>query len=147
VLAGGGPLVVSGVVAVVLGGMVSAVSGPLGWERGSWASAFLVLVTGVSQVALGASRRVLGSAALSGRVERRRAVLWNVGSVAVLVGTVRLGPVVVTAGGALLLVGIVAFTDDVRTARRQPARWAYTALLAVLGMSVPIGVALSWGGG
>lgn len=130
--------------AVVTGGLVAAVSGPLEWERGAWAAAFLVLVTGVSQTALATTRGLLGAASLRVGALVRRAVLWNLGSAAVLLGTMRGDPAVVTVGGVLLTVGIGSCARDLRCAPHHRIWWAYLALVVVLGCSIPVGVALSW---
>ena len=44
---------------VVAGGLVAAVTGPLRLEHGSWAAAYLVLVGGVAQGALGIAQYFL----------------------------------------------------------------------------------------
>ena len=44
---------------IVLGGLVAAVTGPLHFDRGSWLAAYLVLVCGVAQCAIGRQRLVL----------------------------------------------------------------------------------------
>lgn len=45
--------VIVGGVSIILGGLAAAATSPLGWEHGSWAAAYLVLVTGAAQLLLG----------------------------------------------------------------------------------------------
>ena len=49
-------LLVAGAASIVLGGLVAAVTGPLELEHGSWAAAYLVLVSGVAQWVMGEAR-------------------------------------------------------------------------------------------
>ncbi len=131
--------------AVVAGGLLAAVSRPFGWERGPWAAAYLVLVAGVSQIALGVHPLAAPRPAPIDITVVRQIVAWNVGSVLVLLGTVVMGAVVVTIGGVLLLVALAGFAAAGRGDRRpRPARLAYSALLVALAVSVPIGIAMSW---
>ena len=53
-----------------LGGAVAAVSDPFSFEQGSWLAAFLVLVGGVVQIALGAGQAAL----VGGAVEQNSIV-------------------------------------------------------------------------
>lgn len=81
------PFVVLGAACVVAGGLVAAAVAMAPSQLGSWAAAYLVLVGGVAQVALGA-----GQALLASRPPGRRAVAagvagWNAGNGAVLAGT------------------------------------------------------------
>lgn len=138
--------IVGGAVAVVAGGLVAAVSRTLGWERGPWAAAFLVLVAGVSQIGLGVGP--LAGPAPPGPVDWmvvRQVLSWNVGCVLVLAGTWAIGPIAVTSGGLLLLAALWSFATSRRDHRRSyGAVLAYSSLLVALAVSVPIGIAMSW---
>lgn len=139
------PFVVIGVVAVVVGGLVAAVTAPAGWTHGSWAAAYLVLVTGVAQVGLGAAQ---AAAVVTPPVGVRRSIElvgWNVGSALVILGTLLTSPPVVVVGSALLVVALVAFALVVREPAAGPP-WVRIALLLlalVLLVSIPVGVVLS----
>lgn len=137
------PYAVVGAVAVVAGGIVAAVTGPTGWDDGSWVAAFLVLVVGVGQIGLGAAQAA--SADVARRVVTAQIVAYNVGSALVLVATLAGSPAVVTLGGVVLVGALAGF---LASARRSDSRsWVarvQMALLVVLLVSVPIGIALSW---
>ncbi len=141
------PFVTVGAAAVIAGGGIAAIARPTGWDDASWVAAFLVLVVGVGQIGLGA-----GQAALDGvraRSERRLAAQvagFNAAAATVLVGTLLSAPAVVTAGGAALVVALASFVRPVR-ACPPGRRWlgrVYSALLIVLLVSAPVGLALSW---
>lgn len=139
-----GPVMTAlGCVAVVLGGLVAAVTGPLDWAKGSWAAAYLVLVVGVAQYVMGRMRP-------AGRRPDRggwgQLAGWNLGSLLVIGGTLAATPLLVALGSVLLVVALVlALWADLRVPGRAPAwwTWAYRALLLVLLVSIPVGIVLS----
>ena len=136
--------------AVVLGGLVAAVTEPLALDHGSWIAAYLVLVVGVAQGAMGRART---SDAVRSQIGAGLAQFgcWNVGGALVIVGTVverpwvvDLGSVLVCVALALALLATRGLTGPARAAWPRRA-WpvAYRALLVVLLVSVPIGMVLS----
>lgn len=138
---------------VVAGGLVAAVTGPTGWEHGSWVAAFGVLVAGVAQIGLGAGSAYLAPADGSrcrrlrrqGGGERLQAVLWNGGSLTVIAGTLLSGPLVVSAGGGLLAVALLRAVTAVRgAATRLRLVLAYRLLVLFVLSSIPVGLVLSW---
>lgn len=137
-------MVAVGCVAVVLGGLVAAVTGPLGWAKGSWAAAYLVLVVGVTQYVMGRMRP-------AGRRPDRggwgQLAGWNLGSLLVIGGTLVATPVLVTLGSVLLAVALVlALWADLRAPEdaRTWVTWGYGAMLVVLLVSIPVGTILSY---
>ncbi|MDR2998226.1 MAG: hypothetical protein LBU78_08915 [Microbacterium sp.] len=134
---------VVGVVMVVLGGLIAAVTGPLELEKGSWASAYLVLVAGVAQVAMGLALRRWGGGAGAAWWQF---VLWNIGNAAVVLGTLLASPVGVFAGSAALIAALVlAFLAALRTPinRDRMLLTGYRLLLALLAVSIPVGMVLA----
>ena len=138
------PFVAIGVVCVVAGGLVAAVTAPIASETSSWASAYLVLVAGVAQIGLG-----LGSSVLAPRPPSRVSTvgalaLWNLGNGSVLAGVLLDLTALVDIGGIALVIALVL---ALRTVRRStgPALLlrAYWLLVVVLGVSIPIGLVLS----
>lgn len=144
-------LVAVGVGCVILGGLVAAVTGPLGLEHGSWLAAYLVLVGGVAQVAFGLAPTLLNAPATSPRLGWSMLSAWNAGNVLVVAGTLAALPLVVDGGSALLIVGLATALYAARRSPRRTGReragllvgWAYRALLLVLLVSIPIGVVLA----
>lgn len=135
-------LIAFGGMQVVLGGLVAAVSGPLALSRGSWLAAYLVLVGGVAQIAMGgvASKRRTGNRRVLAQL-----LGWNIGNGAVMTGTMTSTPYVVDAGGIVLMAVLAILFRDTLHAT-QLTRWvrlAYLAMLAVLVASVPVGLALA----
>ncbi len=139
------PFAAVGVAAIVAGGLAAAVARPTEWSDGPWVAAYLVLVTGVGQIGLG-----LGQAALAPPPPARRLtiqlLLFDGGSLLVVVGTLVTAPAVVTVGGVVLTGALVSFALSGRAPSDQRVlRSCYLGLLAILIVSVPIGLALSWG--
>ena len=143
VVAAPGPVMVAvGWVAVVLGGLVAAVTGPFDWTKGSWAAAYLVLVVGAAQYAMGRRHPAGPPPDRPGWVQLAG---WNLGSLLVIGGTLVATPLLVDLGSVLLVVALaLALRGDLQGP--EPAAWvtwAYRAMLLVLLMSIPIGIVLS----
>jgi hypothetical protein len=132
-----------GVALVVLGGLVAAVTGPLDLAKGSWLAAYLVLVAGVSQCCLAVQHRVLRIADAS--ANRLLAILvgWNLGNLLVIVGSLTSAPLVVDAGGILLLAALVAAMAATWAHRALARAVLYRVVLAALIISIPIGLTLA----
>lgn len=138
-------LLALGGVAIVLGGLVAAVTGPFGWTKGSWAAAFLVLVVGVAQYAMGWMRADVADDR-SGWVQ---VAGWNIGGALVVLGTLVETPLLVDLGSLLLVVALAhALRADLRprpaaAARPRAMVVGYRLLLLVMLVSIPIGITLS----
>ncbi|WP_437582679.1 hypothetical protein ACSAGD_10475 [Paramicrobacterium sp. CJ85] len=140
----GVPFLVAGIVSIIIGGVVAAVTSPLSLEHGSWAAAFLVLVSGVALAALGVAQSALVADVGTGRIGAELAT-WLVGSLAVLGGTLLSSPLIVDVGGILLLISAVIF---IATVRRSPgsstaAVWTFRIVLLIIVVSIPIGLIMS----
>jgi len=152
-------LIAIGVCCVVLGGLVAAVTGPLDLAHGSWTAAYLVLVAGVTQCAMGRSRARRPDMAQprsrdSASWGWAQVGAWNLGNALVICGTLAGAPSVVDFGSVLLVVALVIALHATRPATTVAARsagqrvspwadWAYRALLLVLAVSIPVGMVLS----
>lgn len=139
-----GAFSIIGGASVIVGGLLAAVTSPLHLAHGSWAAAYLVLVNGVAQIALGKTQ-----AALAGSPSRRAAaselVAWNTGSAAVIGGTLVRLPLIVDVGGLLLIIALAMMIATVRgkTAGPRWALWTYRVVLVVVLVSIPIGLVLA----
>ncbi|MDN5764856.1 MAG: hypothetical protein L0H96_08380 [Humibacillus sp.] len=148
------PALVVGTLCVIAGGLVAAVTGPLALTHGSWAAAYLVLVAGVAQIALAAGQGLLAGQARH-PVGRRLLLVefaaWNLGNAAVIAGTLWSATWLVNLGGGLLVVALGALLVATRsgpgraeTAReRRVALLTVRALVALLLVSIPVGLWLA----
>ncbi|MGV1037757.1 MAG: hypothetical protein ACOYD0_12140 [Candidatus Nanopelagicales bacterium] len=151
-------MIAVGTSCVVLGGLVAAVTGPLGLGKGSWLSAYLVLVCGVSQLAMGVMGARVGGRQLSRRLGWTQFTTYNLANVTVIAGTLVGGlPFLIDAASVLLVVALgialnrsgtrsrsaeAAVTEAVSTSGRA-VMWGYRGLLVVLLVSIPVGMLLS----
>lgn len=131
-----------GVCFVVAGGLVAAVTGPLGLARGSWLAAYLVLVCGVAQGLLATAQ---SATSVPARVWLVQVVCWNVGNGLVIAGVLLDAAFVVDVGAVPLLVTLGL---AIHVVRRPPRRLliatsGYVAVLMVLIVSVPVGLVLT----
>ncbi len=143
-------LILIGCCCVVLGGLVAAASGPLGWVRGSWAAAYLVLVGGVAQYGMGQARVWHHQRSQSYGWGWAQVGAWNLGNAAVVGGTLAGATLIVGLGSALLFFALAIAWQAARggpgsVGGRMTALWsrAYQGLLLVLAVSIPIGMVLS----
>lgn len=139
------PFAAVGAACVVCGGLVAAATAPAPSEHGSWAAAYLVLVAGVAQIALGTGRVLLAPTPASRRRVAAEFVAWNGGNAAVLAGTLAGAVAAVDAGSALLVLALALLAWDVREAWPGGGWWLrlYCLLIGLLSVSVPIGVVLA----
>lgn len=140
------PFVIVAVLGVLAGGLVAAVTGPLGLRHGSWAAAYLVLVVGVAQAIFGMGRAWLPAvAAASGPRLLLELAAWNVGSLVVVAGTVLEQAWLVVTGSVLLVVSLASWAVSVRTVPqgRRRAATAYLLCVGFLILSVLVGIGLS----
>lgn len=133
-----------GAVSIVIGGLIAAVTSPLGWAHGAWAAAYLVLVTGAAQIALGIGQDHFTAGNVTARMGAAEMLGLNVGSIAVIVGTLAATPAVVDIGGALVLIALVLMLVAVREARLSAAVVIYRLIIVLLVLSIPIGLSLAY---
>lgn len=136
-------LLALGGLAIVAGGLVAAVTGPLSLDHGSWLAAYLVLVGGVASVAVGAAQTWLVTTRASGGASVAQVLAWVVGNIGVVVGSLTGSSAVVIVGGALLVVSLVIALTAALRVRHRALGWAYRAVLAVVAVSIPVGLVLS----
>ena len=129
----------------VAGGLTSAVTASVPTQASAWTVAYLVLVGGFAQLALGLGQSALAAAEPSWRLIGIQLAAFNLGNVAVVVGTLLRMPLIVDAGGALLLVALALFVWGVRgNTRKAPlVLYGYRFVALVLLVSIPIGLALA----
>jgi hypothetical protein len=146
-------LILLGYACIVAGGLVAAVTGPLQLQYGSWAAAYLVLVGGIAQLALGWVPGEVGRP----EIGRRAWIIvtgWNLGNALVIGGTLTALPLGVDVGSLLLVLALIlAIIGLVRPrggAVGSPRGWrvllrvAYLCLLVVLAISIPVGILLTY---
>ena len=140
------PFAMLGLVCVVAGGIVAAVTAPLALAHGSWMAAYLVLAAGVAQGALGTGQALLAPNAPSRGLMAAEVVGWNVGGAGVIAGTLLGEPMLTTAMGVILTITLALFMLGTRggQTRARPVLWLYRLVVLVLLVSVPIGVVMAW---
>jgi hypothetical protein len=139
------PFAVLGTASIVAGGLVAAVTATAPTEHASWSAAYLVLVVGVAQVALGVGQALLVSQSPTRRDIMLEFLSFNAGNAAVMLGTLLEQTWMVDGGGALLALALVVFLRAVRTPRVN-AGWllrSYQLVIVIVLVSVPIGLLLA----
>lgn len=139
------PFAVIGTACIVSGGLIAAVTAHSPSRQVLWAVAFLVLVGGVAQIALGVGQALLAASAPARRVVIAELVAYNAGSALVLAGTLSARLLLTDVGGALLSLALVLLFRGVHGSRATGG-WTvnlYRALIAIVLLSVPVGLVIA----
>ncbi|MCZ7631602.1 MAG: hypothetical protein M5U19_22210 [Microthrixaceae bacterium] len=109
-------------------------------------AAYLVLVVGVAQIALGAGLAWLPGEVVSETPRTTLATGWNLASVAVVAGTLISAPALTSIGGLVIAASLVGFVVAVTRSRPEMSGWAllYRALALFVLLSTPVGLLLAW---
>lgn len=135
------PFLALGTAAIVFAGLFSAATARSASYHSAWLVAYLVLVVGIAQVALGFGQWWLVSRPLRTSLVIAELIFFNIGNAGVIVGILLTAPYWVDAGSAWLVVALVIFGWAVRSPRRRGwALWAYWMLVILLLISVVIGL-------
>lgn len=127
--------------AIVFSGLFSAATARSASYHSAWFVAYLVLIVGLAQVALGIGQWWLASKPIAIATVITELLLFNLGNAGVIVGTLLAAPLWVDVGSALFVVALALFGWTVWTPRRRGvALWAYWALVIVLLVSVLVGL-------
>ncbi len=138
------PFGVIGACCIIAGGMLAAVVAHSPTEHQVWAVAYLVLVPGVVQVALGVGETILAAREPSPPALLGQVLLFNVGNGLVIAGTVTERAVVTDVGSALLVIALATFVVFSRGAHTQVLRWVYQTLVVIVLVSVPVGIVIQY---
>lgn len=137
------PFAAIGTLAIIAGGLLAAIVAPEPTEHAVWAVAYLVLVAGVAQIALGAGQSLLTERPPSPRLLAVELFTWNVGNAAVIAGTVSDTAAVTDAGGLLLVIALALLLGATRGARPGWVRPTYRLVVLIVLISIPIGLILA----
>lgn len=136
------PFAVVAGIGVVAGGLVSAAAAGAPSYTSSWAVAYLVLVVGVAQLALGVGQAHLAADPPSDQLILVEIVVFNVANIAILAGTVFDWIVLVYAGSGLFIVALALFLWAVRLAKGDHVRLLYGFRIVVAALIISAGVGL-----
>lgn len=137
------PYTVLAAAAVVAGGVLAAAVAHAPTQPLVWLASYLVLVVGVAQYLLGKGQAHVAATAPRASVSWSRWLLFNLGNVGVIVGTLWPRFFWLLGGTVLFLVAIIWFGYGVRKGARRVLWYGYLALLALVALSAVVGVVLS----
>ena len=136
-------LQVTGVLAIIVGGTLSAALAHAPTRPAMWLVAYLVLVVGMAQIALGAGQWRLAGRPLSPVLLASQWLLFNCANGLVIAGRLLAHPGAVAAGAVVLAASLVLFLRGVSGTGGGWLLCAYRLLVVLLGCSALVGVALS----
>ncbi|MGB7981002.1 MAG: hypothetical protein WCF36_09450 [Candidatus Nanopelagicales bacterium] len=147
------PWLALGVASIFAGGLLAAVVAHDPTEKAVWASAYLVLVAGLAQVALALARALLAPRPPQTGVLARDFLVLALGNAGVVIGTLTDALWLVDVGGILLVVALgltvwgtrggTGLTTEARPTWLAGLLWPYRLLVVILLVSIPIGLFLA----
>lgn len=141
------PFVALGTISIVAGGLVAAVTAISPTRHATWAAAYLVLVVGVAQLGIGTGQALLAPRIPSSRLITAELLTWDIGNAGVIAGTLLNRVALVDLGGVLLAISLVLFMVGARghTGEKRWLLYLYRLLIAIVLVSIPIGLIISRG--
>jgi len=139
------PFAIIAGVSIIAAGFISAITAFSPSYTASWAVAYLVLVVGVAQLALG-----FGQAWLAGEVPSKtliiaEVVLFNLANLATLLGTLLAWMALVYIGAVLMIIALAFFLWGTRIAK--PGKiwivYGFRAIVFILIVSAGIGLVIA----
>ncbi|MCO5316740.1 MAG: hypothetical protein M9938_11360 [Solirubrobacterales bacterium] len=127
-------------------GVVTIIRAATPFEDGIWLIAFLLLVGFLAQVLLAVGQAALRPEGISGSRVAAEALLWNVGTVLVPVGTMTGGKLGVILGSIALIAALALFARSGIEAGAGGGllRPIYLLFAVFMAVSVATGIGLSW---
>lgn len=138
-----GPFVWVGAAAIVAGGLIAGAIAHDPSRHWVWLVAYLVLVCGVAQCILGVGQAMLAPRAPGYIRLWGEWALFNLGNLAVIVGTLMQRFVVVVVGTVALLLALALFMYAIRKAARTRLRRVYEIVLAIVTLGALVGLGLA----
>lgn len=132
-----------GYLAIFAGGIIAAITAPLGLEKGSWLAAYLILVAGLAQLLLSHQCQILHVRLPAARASWIQLSFFVAGNVAVIIGSLLSQPIVVNLGGIGLIGALGIAIRNAAAAPQVWRKWALQLFYAAVVISVPIGLVLA----
>lgn len=139
---GAAPFAAASAAAIAIGGFLAAATAHSPTEHGTWSVAYLVLVAGVCQLAIGLGYAWLPPHPQPSRRALCLAVAFNAANLAVIVGTVTGQTWILVIGAAVLALTLLMMLTATRGAEPGPLPRLYRLLIVLLAVSIPIGLTL-----
>lgn len=142
-VAAAAPFAVLATAAIIAAGVTAAAVAYAPTQHLIWMVAYLVLVVGVMQWAFGAGQAWLAEQPPGQATVWGQWILFNLGNVGVVAGTLCNRTGVVAAGTVLFVAATAWFFHGVRRSRHRGWATAYHVLLALIFFSACIGLVVS----
>lgn len=137
------PFAVIAGLAIILGGVLSAVVALHPTRHPVWASAYLVLVVGVAQFLLAFGQSQLAAKPTNVVLITIEWIVWNFGNAIVIYGTFVYSTALVIVGSILMAISLALFAYGTRHARDRILGYLYRVFLVFVLLSSLVGIAIS----
>ncbi|HYI23946.1 MAG TPA: hypothetical protein VD767_00920 [Thermomicrobiales bacterium] len=137
------PFVIAGTASVIAGGLIAAVTAHDPTRHGVWTVAYLVLVGGVAQLALGIGQAIFTREPPGQTTTWVEFIGFNAGNAGVIAGTLTGQTWLVDAGSVLLAGALILFLRSVLGVPRTVPVLVYQVLIVFVLGSIPVGMLLA----
>lgn len=137
------PFACTALLAIVAGGLVAAINAHAPSRRLVWMVAYLVLVVGIAQLALGVGQTGLSLRAPSMRQVATQWLVFNLGNAGVIAGTLGGSARLTAAGTVAFVIALLMFLRGTRGARSGWLLFVHRGVLALVAAGATVGVLLS----
>lgn len=138
------PFISLGWAAILAAGFIAAAIARTPTELLVWMVAYLVLIAGAAQVAVGRALRSLPDAPPNLAAGWGQWVLLNLGHAGIIAGTLTRTFSLVAGATVVYWIAALWLGASVRPTTRKPGLLWYRVLIAVLIVAALVGLALSW---
>lgn len=139
------PFAIIAGISIIAAGFISAITAFSPSYSASWAVAYLILVVGVAQLALGFGQAAFAEKPPSKNLVGAEVVLFNLANLATLLGTLLAWIALVYLGAVLMMIALALFLWGTRQAK--PGRvwlvYGFRAIIFVLLISAGIGLVIA----
>lgn len=138
------PFLILAGLAVITGGLVSALTAHQPQRQMMWMSAYLVLVSGVAQAIFGAGQAYLAKVPPNAGFRYLQCALFNLSSAGVIASQLIPMHSLVYPSTLLFGMSMALFLFGTRDGVHRPWLWAYRLIVGFVGASSLVGIYLSW---
>jgi hypothetical protein len=137
------PFACVALLAIVAGGLVAAISAHAPSRPLVWMVAYLVLVAGITQAALGTGQAGLSGRAPSMRQVAMQCLVFNLGNAGVIAGTLGGSARLTDAGTVAFVIALLMFLRGTRGACAGWLIFVHRGVLALVAAGAVVGMLLS----
>ncbi len=138
------PFLILALLAVIAGGLVSALTAHNPQRQMMWMCGYLVLVAGLAQATFGLGQALLAKVPPTTKFRYLQCAFFNVSSAGVIASQITALHALVYPATLLFVLSMALFLIGTRDGQHRRWLWTYRVLVGAIGTSSLVGIGLSW---